>query len=182
APPPSGEVGPVPLQDAGLGLDRLGQRPKGRPVPIGQRPALPPGNRRRLGGVLRRGARRGTGQAVGQLGQQPALADAGGADDRDQLRPLTRAGPAGGGQQGGPLAVPGHQRAGPAGWGSPARPGGPAPARPPAAHGRPAGPAAAARRRSPARWPAGSPPTPAPSRPAPSPPAAPPRPSAPRAR
>ena len=44
--PPSGELGAVALQDAGLGLDRLGQRPEGRPVAIGEGPPLPPGEPR----------------------------------------------------------------------------------------------------------------------------------------
>ena len=108
--PPPGELGAVALQDAGLGLDRLGQRPEGRPVAIGEGPPLPPGEPRGSGGP--------GGQAVGQLGQQAALADAGVAEDGDQHRPGAVAGPAGGGQQRRQLAVAGHQgREAPAGGG-----------------------------------------------------------------
>jgi hypothetical protein len=49
---PPGQLGAVALQNAGLGLDRLGQRPEGRPVPVGQGPPLPPGEGRRgVGGA-----------------------------------------------------------------------------------------------------------------------------------
>ena len=55
--PPPGELGAVALQDAGLGLDRLGQRPEGRPVAIGEGPPLPPGEPRGSGGpAVRRSA------------------------------------------------------------------------------------------------------------------------------
>ena len=109
---PAGELGAVALQDAGLGLDRLGKGPEGRAVAVGQGPALAPGDPR--------GRRPRAGQPVGQLGQEPALADAGVADDGDQLGPGAVAGAGGGGRQRLQLAVAGHQRReAPAGGGRP---------------------------------------------------------------
>ena len=61
-----GPVGRVGLQDAGLGLDDLGQGPEGHALAVGQAAPLPPGDQ--LGGGL---------DLAPQLGHQPALADAG---------------------------------------------------------------------------------------------------------
>jgi hypothetical protein len=43
---PAGELGAVALQDARLGLDRLGKRPEGRAVAVRQGPTLAPGDPR----------------------------------------------------------------------------------------------------------------------------------------
>src|SRR6266550_2940253 len=64
----------VGLENAGLGLDDLAERPEGHSVAIGKRAALPPGDQLRVGSDM-----------VEQLEDEPALADAWDADDRHQL-------------------------------------------------------------------------------------------------
>ena len=67
-------VGGVGVQDAGLGGDHLAQRPVGDAVAVRQRPALAPRDEVRL--ALDR---------LEELPDEPALADAGNAHERDQL-------------------------------------------------------------------------------------------------
>jgi hypothetical protein len=97
--PASASAGPVGLHDARLGLDRLGERPEGRPMAPRQGAALPPDDLLPLGG-----------QPGGQLGEQPGLADAGNADHGDQLRDTVPAGPAEGVEQDPQLGGAGDQR------------------------------------------------------------------------
>ena len=72
----------VGLENSGLCLDHLAQRPVGNPVAVGKRPALTPDDQLGIG--------------VGrpeELPDQPALPDAGDADDRDELRLVLPSGP-----------------------------------------------------------------------------------------
>jgi len=65
----------VVLEDAGLCLDDLGQCPERHALPVREASALPPGDQLRVGiGEPR------------QLVDEPALADSGHADERDELR------------------------------------------------------------------------------------------------
>jgi hypothetical protein len=59
-----GDLDRVGLQDVCLTLDDLSQRPQGDALPIGQAPALAPGDRVRCGRDL-----------LGKLGDEPALAN-----------------------------------------------------------------------------------------------------------
>ena len=68
------DLGRVGLQDPGVGLDDLAERPEGDPLAVRQAPALPPGDE--LGPGVDVGA---------ELGDDPALAEPGLADDRDEL-------------------------------------------------------------------------------------------------
>src|SRR5581483_8991624 len=69
-------------EDPGVGLDDLAERPEADTLAVGQRAALPPGDQVRVG--LR---------DLEQLRDEAALADAGHADERDQLGRLLRARP-----------------------------------------------------------------------------------------
>ena len=68
-------VGVVALEDAGLRLDHLAERPEGDAVAVGQAAALPPGDQ------VRRALDR-----LEELEHEPALADPRHADERDELR------------------------------------------------------------------------------------------------
>jgi len=63
-------VGGVGLQDPGVGLDDLAQRPEGHPLAVGQAAALAPGDQ--VGGLV---------EPPAELGHQAALADPGLAGD-----------------------------------------------------------------------------------------------------
>jgi hypothetical protein len=67
-------LGRVGLEDAGVGAHHLRERPEPEPLPVRQGPTLPPADEVRplIGDI-------------GHLLDQPALADAGLARDRDQL-------------------------------------------------------------------------------------------------
>ena len=69
-----GLLGIVALEDAGLGLDDLRERPEGHAVAVGEGAALSPGDE--LDVLVDRPE---------ELGDEPALADAGHADERDEL-------------------------------------------------------------------------------------------------
>ena len=74
--------GVVGLEDPGVRLDDLAQRPEADPLAVGERTALPPGDDLLLGiGDLE------------QLRHETALADAGNTDERDELRRLLGACP-----------------------------------------------------------------------------------------
>ena len=70
-----GRLRRVVLGDAGLRLDHLGQGPEGRSGPVRERAALAP-----VGELVARADR------LHQLVDEPALADAGNADERHELR------------------------------------------------------------------------------------------------
>jgi hypothetical protein len=75
-------VGRVGVQDPGLGLDDLAQRPQGHPLAVGQAAALPPGGQLGLGI-----------HQLLELPDQAALADPGHPDQGDELHRLLVAGP-----------------------------------------------------------------------------------------
>ena len=64
----------VGLQDPGLGLHDLPERPEADPVAVGQAPSLPPGDE--LGELI---------DVAGELTDQPRLAETRLGDDRDEL-------------------------------------------------------------------------------------------------
>ena len=92
-------LGCVRLQDAHLVLDHLAERPEGHAVAVRQRAALPPGDEL---GALR--------DELEELADEAALADAGDADEGDELnralvlRPLERA------REQPPFVIAAHER------------------------------------------------------------------------
>ena len=108
-PDPVGRVG---LEDAGLGLDDLGQGPVGHPAAGGGGTALVPGR----GAALAPADQLVLGvQGPAELGHQPALADPGRAEQGDQLGPAAVPGPPERLQQQAQLAVAADQRHRPGG-------------------------------------------------------------------